>query len=242
MRLTDVTENRRSRPVVSGLAAMALGVAFAIDVTDRLRAGRPADPSGTLALLSSSLGTAACAWLLAVSAACCLARRAGFVGELGRTLWRALTPDAMRPLLALGLGLSLLAPLAAARPGGAAHVPATHLVSMTVPDADVSARRTPPWPDPTFGTRGELVQVIPGDTLWDLSAERLGPDADARQICAEWPRWLEANRAAVEDPDLIYPGQVLTAPRPYTHQGFGASDAPATQEAHPTDESWRSAP
>lgn len=52
-----------------------------------------------------------------------------------------------------------------------------------------------------------------GDTLWDIVARRLGPDATAEQVAAEWPRWYAANLSTIgADPDLILPGQRLTAP------------------------------
>jgi hypothetical protein len=49
------------------------------------------------------------------------------------------------------------------------------------------------------------VVIIRGDTLWDLAARHLG---DARR----WPSLHQANRAAIADPDLIYPGQELALP------------------------------
>lgn len=57
------------------------------------------------------------------------------------------------------------------------------------------------------------VVVRRGDTLWGLAAARLGADAGAREIDAEWRRWYAANRAVIgADPNLILPGQRLTAP------------------------------
>jgi nucleoid-associated protein YgaU len=61
---------------------------------------------------------------------------------------------------------------------------------------------------------GEAVTVAPGDTLWGIAAERLGPDATNAEIAIEWPRWYAANRQVVgADPNLIYPGQRLRPPR-----------------------------
>ncbi|GAB2685419.1 LysM peptidoglycan-binding domain-containing protein [Thalassiella azotivora] len=57
------------------------------------------------------------------------------------------------------------------------------------------------------------VVVRRGDTLWDVCARHLGPDATAAQVAAEWPRWHEANRAVIgPDPDHIEPGQRLQPP------------------------------
>ena len=60
----------------------------------------------------------------------------------------------------------------------------------------------------------EEVVVRRGDTLWDIAARHLGPDASAADIAAEWPRWYVANRSLVgPDPGLIRPGQRLRPPR-----------------------------
>ncbi|HEY9898346.1 MAG TPA: LysM peptidoglycan-binding domain-containing protein [Pantanalinema sp.] len=47
--------------------------------------------------------------------------------------------------------------------------------------------------------------VRKGDTLWDISAAKLG---DATR----WPEIHELNKSQIKDPDLIYPGQVLKLP------------------------------
>ncbi|WP_198676315.1 LysM peptidoglycan-binding domain-containing protein [Kribbella monticola] len=63
-----------------------------------------------------------------------------------------------------------------------------------------------------------------GDTLWDLAAAELGPDATDAAVAARWPQWYAANRALIgPDPDQLYPGQVLRIPAaghpvPPTHQ------------------------
>ena len=58
-----------------------------------------------------------------------------------------------------------------------------------------------------------------GDTLWDLAAAELGPNASDSAVAARWPQWYAANRALIgPDPDLIYPGQVLRIPAPVTDQ------------------------
>jgi len=55
--------------------------------------------------------------------------------------------------------------------------------------------------------------VRAGDTLWDIAARHLGPDADAAAIATAWPRWFAANRAAIgPDPDHILPGTRLVPP------------------------------
>jgi nucleoid-associated protein YgaU len=59
------------------------------------------------------------------------------------------------------------------------------------------------------------VVVRRGDTLWDIAARHLGPNASAAEVAGEWPRWHQANAAVIgPDPDLLLPGQRLLPPRP----------------------------
>lgn len=91
-------------------------------------------------------------------------------------------------------------PAAAASPSAASPSAA----SPAVPAAPVRVA-----PAPAGAARAEAgeLEVRPGDTLWELSARHLGaPRA--------WPQLHAANRDAVRDPDLIYPGQRLRVPVP----------------------------
>jgi hypothetical protein len=55
--------------------------------------------------------------------------------------------------------------------------------------------------------------VVRGDCLWDIAKAHLPTGATDAQIDAEWHRWYAANRSVVgTNPDLIFPGQVFTAP------------------------------
>lgn len=55
--------------------------------------------------------------------------------------------------------------------------------------------------------------VRPGESLWSVAAEVLGPGASDAEIARAWPLLHEANRAAVgEDPGLLRPGTVLVLP------------------------------
>ena len=56
---------------------------------------------------------------------------------------------------------------------------------------------------PSITTR--RYQVIKGDTLYDIAAKTLGDPN-------RWPEIYNLNRDKIEDPDLIYPGQVLKLP------------------------------
>lgn len=59
------------------------------------------------------------------------------------------------------------------------------------------------------------VAVLAGDSLWDIVAQHLGPEASDVEIALEWPRWYEANKTLIgQDPDVLLPGQVLLPPPP----------------------------
>jgi resuscitation-promoting factor RpfA len=52
-----------------------------------------------------------------------------------------------------------------------------------------------------------------GDTLWDIAARHLGPNATAVDISRAWPAWYDANRAVIgTDPSVIRPGELLMPP------------------------------
>lgn len=63
---------------------------------------------------------------------------------------------------------------------------------------------TPAAPAPAVSVRAVTVQE--GDTLWAISQDRYGDGV-------LYVRVFEANRKAIRDPDLIYPGQVFTIPQ-----------------------------
>jgi hypothetical protein len=59
------------------------------------------------------------------------------------------------------------------------------------------------------------VAVLAGDSLWDIVADQLGPDASDVDIALEWPRWYEANKTLIgQNPDVLLPGQILVPPTP----------------------------
>jgi LysM repeat protein len=58
---------------------------------------------------------------------------------------------------------------------------------------------------------GRIV-VRPGDSLWSISTERLGPSATPQQIANTVERIYALNRNRISDPDLILAGQKLLLP------------------------------
>jgi nucleoid-associated protein YgaU len=68
---------------------------------------------------------------------------------------------------------------------------------------------------------GTTIVVAPGDTLWDIAAERLGPHPSDVQTAAAWPALYALNRELIgPDPGLIEPGQRLVLP-PTGQDGVG---------------------
>ena len=81
-------------------------------------------------------------------------------------------------------------------------------------DADLLHRAPRPSLIAAESARPTQVTVRRGDTLWHIAARHLGPHASATEIAAAWPRWYAANRAVIgDDPDAIYPGQLLNEPQ-----------------------------
>lgn len=81
------------------------------------------------------------------------------------------------------------------------------------------------------------VVVQPGDSLWSIAARGLPADATAARIDAAWREWYRSNHDVIgDDPNLIRPGQYLTAPA-------DSISAPASPHpdasAHPDKEAAR---
>ncbi len=68
--------------------------------------------------------------------------------------------------------------------------------------------------DPPKDTRGtERVVVVPGDSLWSISREQLGPNATPQQVATAVERIYALNRNQIGgDPNLIFAGQKLSLP------------------------------
>jgi hypothetical protein len=178
-----------------------------------------ADPDVLLADVAASLLWLVAAWLATGIAATLLAAMPGTAGRLMGAASHRLLPGALCRVVAGSAGLGvLLAPIPAmAAPGSAdaaavQHV-ATALPAPVWPGAQPSVSRPdPPPPSPTK-TSDRAVRVRPGDSLWLITAHRLGPNVAPAEVAAAWPRWYAANRDVIgADPDLILPGQLLSPP------------------------------
>lgn len=112
-------------------------------------------------------------------------------------------------------------------------VPDSVLFDTTEPEVDPGAPGSTDQPDPGRAAPGspaphpgrlgglptrpgsdpEQIVVRLGDSLWDIAAEHLGPDATDWEIAASWPEWYAENRDRIgADPGLILPGMILTVP------------------------------
>jgi hypothetical protein len=197
----------------------------------------PAAFEDLLALVAAGAAWAVLGWLAAgllLSMAAQARRRDGRLDLLAQ----AITPLAVRRLAALLLGLGLVgAPLAVALPAQADRIVATaeETLNADAPPAYLPGLEewTPDRPAPAAASSGQTTEPLSllvsrphpgrvasdhvvvrrGDTLWDIAAGALGPDASTADIAGSWPRWHAANRSTIgPDPDLILPGQLLRPP------------------------------
>jgi nucleoid-associated protein YgaU len=96
-------------------------------------------------------------------------------------------------------------------------VSGTLVISPARADSDLDGL---PFPDrgvtsspatPTAFTGDHVVRA--GESLWSIAAGTLTPQATAAQVASASAAWYEANRAEIgPNPDLIHPGEQLTAP------------------------------
>ncbi|WP_439957976.1 LysM peptidoglycan-binding domain-containing protein [Modestobacter italicus] len=163
----------------------------------------------------------------------------GWAGRLAGVLLSGVLPAGARraAALAIGVGLSATAPLAA--PGGSATVAVTTAAAErpagdapglldwpaqsagldwpAAPDRPTAPSPGPPVPDwPSAPPDGHV--VLRGDCLWDIARDHLtgtgGPATDAA-VAAAVQAWWHTNAAVIgPDPDLLLPGQVLQPPPP----------------------------
>jgi hypothetical protein len=115
--------------------------------------------------------------------------------------------------------LAVLPAVAEAQEGTAS----THDVRSAMRSADTAPART---------------VVRPGDSLWSISGERLGPDATPQRIANEVERIYALNRHRIGDPNLIFAGQKLLLP-PVEPSAAGTSSGatPAREATEPVESS-----
>jgi hypothetical protein len=124
------------------------------------------------------------------------------------------------------------------------------------PTASVEAEQNSTTDDEKGASATTRLVVEPGDSLWSISEEHIGPGATPEQIAYEVERIFELNRDQIgENPNLIFPGQEFflvsaapggaaaapeqpvavaeqqQAPTPIVVESEGVSDSPAAEDA-----------
>jgi hypothetical protein len=160
-------------------------------------------------------------WLMLGLLVTLASRFTGRPDGLLEALSRRIAPALLRRLVTTATGASLvltpttaiaapMAPPALLAATVDAALPASPTGPSTTPLRPAETTPGPPLdPAPAAGT----VLVKPGDSLWRITAQRLGPSASERQIAVGWPYWYWANRRVIgRDPNLLRPGERLTMP------------------------------
>ena len=219
-----------------GLVVLALAApALLIGAAALLEPGEGAASSELVRLLGLGAGIAGLglvAWWAVGLLGLVLATVGRRTGRLGfARLGARLTPALLGRVAGAVLGAHMLAaPAAWAEQPAVGPVPdagqtvshaapasTTASAPAAVPEAAWTPRTPVPAPPGASAARDlsdrPTVTVRRGDCLWDIAAAELGPDATPREIDARWRRWHEANRRVIgDDPHLLLPGTVLTAP------------------------------
>jgi hypothetical protein len=214
--------------MVRAAALTALAVSAAV-VTWRLR------PSAGVAATPDSAVVTGCAWLawvlvgyLALAiAVTALSHLAAGLGFASRALPR-LAPAGVRRLVDTVVTLSA----ASAVLGGSATIataaPVAHHAVSAFDWPGLASSGTAPRHHPARPPRqhrhrhqhlaggfegAEPVVVQPGESLWSIAADHLGPAASDAAVTAAWHAWYAANRGVIgPDPSVIQPGQQLVPP------------------------------
>jgi DNA-binding CsgD family transcriptional regulator len=85
------------------------------------------------------------------------------------------------------------------------------LILALLPTVAQAQEKTAATPDAQGTDR--VVVVRPGDSLWSISSDLLGPNASPRQIAEETERIYALNRGLIgDDPNLIFANQELALP------------------------------
>jgi hypothetical protein len=154
-------------------------------------------------------------------------------------------------VLAVLAALSILAVL----PGMAEAQEEAEAQEDMGPTVSVEAEQNSTTDDEKGASATTRFVVEPGDSLWSISEEHIGPGATPEQIAYEVERIFELNRDQIgENPNLIFPGQEFflvsaapggaaaapeqpvavaeqQAPTPIVVESEGVSDSPAAENA-----------
>lgn len=168
-------------------------------------------PASVRGLVRVAIGASLAAGVLSGPAALAEERTPTVAGSPADFLdWPGLAPATAWPVPATSAPVT-----AAPAPSPSASLPPSRPASVP----PLTATSAPAHPRPAGHPRrsavpgeGEVV-VQAGDSLWSIARAALGPTATNAQVAQSWPRWWAANREVVGDaPDLIHPGDRLSAP------------------------------
>jgi hypothetical protein len=118
----------------------------------------------------------------------------------------AVPPSATRP--AKAIPPSRTRPVE--RPAGSGLAPPT--TSVPAPEPGVQAKPALATGAAARPPGGQAWTVKPGDSLWSIACDVVGPTAPSKTIAAYWLRLIQLNEPQLADPDLIFPGQVIHLP------------------------------
>lgn len=125
----------------------------------------------------------------------------------------ATAPTTVPPATSTTTTASTTTPAPRPAPRAPARTPATTPTTVPAPAPTSPSPVRPIRPAPAANPATDHYVVEPGDCLWRIAAQRLGPGATNQAIDSAWRAIYAANRAGVgDDPNLIHPGLVLTLP------------------------------
>lgn len=151
--------------------------------------------ANTVVLLCAGAMVVLALWLAASVVVCLADRRSGTDPADRRGLFR---PRLVRALVAGAVGT--LVAVSASGAGATRGPDLPHVLDgLPLPDRSYGGVRTHP--------------VLPGESLWSITAEHLAPRTDTRTVARAWPRLHRLNRDRLgTDPHLIRPGTTLRLP------------------------------
>ena len=146
------------------------------------------------------------AWVAIGLTAMYLSLLPGLAGRCGSAVARRVVPAAVRRLIIAATGATvLLSPL----PAVAAGVPTPAVPAPSWPVGQSSAGQPPATPAPGWPISQppnatspskpvHRVTVVPGDSLWTIAADALGPAATEQRIAVAWPYWYRHRSPSAE--------------------------------------------
>jgi hypothetical protein len=208
-------------------AVLTLALAQRVVVPDSVRAATPSEVM-TFGLWVGALAVAG--WLLASTLALCAVEVLPAVPPRLHRAVAGCAPRVIRVLVTRTVAFSVLASITAT-PAVAAtdeDMPGVRTGRETNPTPEVTPDPQPavpepvatePTPTPIGGRRFAEHRVEPGDNLWSIAADHLrahgaGEPSDP-EIARYWITVIDHNRPTLRsgDPDLIYPGEIVTLPQ-----------------------------